>query len=106
MSTPVEGARAQITEPPVNRATPVMNARRRPNMSPSVPPVSNRLASARTKASTIHCNSVMLALRSRWIVGSARFTTVLSSITMNSAKHIVASVTLLVLLRSVGMGSS
>ena len=34
----------------------------------------------------------MLAPSLRWIVGRARFTTVLSSITMNSAKHIVPSV--------------
>src|SRR4051794_31063359 len=34
----------------------------------------------------------MLACRSRWIDGSATFTTVLSSMIMNSAKHIAASV--------------
>src|SRR3954454_23916177 len=34
----------------------------------------------------------MLACRSRWIEGSATFTTVLSSMIMNSAKHIAASV--------------
>ena len=90
----------------MNTATPVMNALRRPNMSPSVPPVSSRLASASTNASTIHWSSLMLALSSRWIVGSARFTTVLSSITMNRAKHIVPRVTRLILLMSVGMGSS
>src|SRR3954470_18659694 len=34
----------------------------------------------------------MDAWRSRWIEGSATFTTVLSSMIMNSAKHIAASV--------------
>src|SRR5438876_8338100 len=34
----------------------------------------------------------MLACRSRWIDGSATFTTVLSSMIMNSAKHMAASV--------------
>ncbi len=92
----VEGARAHSTEPPVNRARPPMNALRRPNRSPSVPPVSSRLASASTKASTIHCRPVRLAPSPAgggfWMVGSARFTTVLSSITMNRAKHMHARV--------------
>src|SRR5204863_1711382 len=34
----------------------------------------------------------MLACRSRWIDGSATFTTVLSSMIMNSAKHMAARV--------------
>src|SRR5437764_6337592 len=34
----------------------------------------------------------MLACRSRWIDGSATFTTVLSSMIMNRAKHMAASV--------------
>ena len=97
MSRCVDGASAQKSEPPVNRARPPMNALRRPNMSPRVPPLSSRLARASTKASTIHCSSEMLAPSLRWMVGRARFTTVLSSITMNKAKHIVPSVTSLVL---------
>ncbi len=88
----VDGARAHRTEPPVNSARPPMNALRRPNRSPSVPPVSSRLASASTKASTIHCTSEKVAPSLTWMVFSARFTTVLSSITMNSAKHMHARV--------------
>ena len=101
ISTDVDGARAQAMDPAVKRATPMTNALRRPYMSPRVPPVSSRLASASTKASTIHWSSLMLAPSSRWIVGSARFTTVLSSITMNRAKHMVPRVMRLIRFRSV-----
>ena len=57
MRNVVAGARAHRTEPPVNSARPAMNILRRPKRSPSVPPVSRRLAKASTKASTIHCTS-------------------------------------------------
>src|ERR1700754_1915639 len=40
----------------------------------------------------VHSNALSEASKLRWIDGSATFTTVLSSITMNSAKHIAASV--------------
>ena len=39
-----------------------------------------------------HSSWEICACSSRWIEGSATFTTVLSSITMNSAKHIAPSV--------------
>ncbi len=38
----------------------------------------------------IHCRPLTPAPSSRLMVGSATFTTVLSSIAMNSAKHIVS----------------
>ena len=38
------GASAQISVPATNRAIPRMKMRRRPNRSPSVPPVSSKLA--------------------------------------------------------------
>ena len=41
---------------------------------------------------TVHSSAEIEACRSRWIEGSATFTTVLSSMIMNSAKHIAASV--------------
>ena len=45
---PILGARAQASELSVNRARPPMKALRRPNRSPSVPPVRSRLASSST----------------------------------------------------------
>src|SRR5436190_3191632 len=41
---------------------------------------------------TVHSSEANDAWRSRWIDGNATFTTVLSSISMNSAKHIAPSV--------------
>src|SRR5439155_26004746 len=55
-----------------------------------MPPVSSRDANARTYPSTIHWRSLIVACSSRLSVGRATFTTVLSSITMASAKHIVS----------------
>src|SRR5207253_2485006 len=49
-------------------------------------------ANVRVYALTVHSSDEMLACRSRWIGGSATFTTVLSSMIMNSAKHMAASV--------------
>jgi len=40
----------------------------------------------------VHSRDESDASKLRWIDGSATFTTVLSSITMNSAKHMAASV--------------
>ena len=48
-----------------------MSAPLRPNLSPSAPAVSSRLANTMMYASTIHCSSEPLAPRSRTIVGSA-----------------------------------
>src|SRR4029453_4724681 len=54
-----------------------------------MPPVSSREAKTRTYPSTIHWSSLTPASSSRLIVGSATLTTVLSSIAIASAKHIV-----------------
>jgi len=43
-------------------------------------------------AETIHCNCVVVAFRSREIVGSAILTTRLSRIAIKSAKHAAMSV--------------
>jgi hypothetical protein len=61
-------------------------------MSPRRPPVTRRTPKLRVYALTAHSRLERLAPRSRWIDGSATFTTVLSSIIMNSAKHIAPSV--------------
>src|SRR5918994_1483639 len=54
-----------------------------------MPPVSSNEANTRTYPSTIHWSSLTPAPSSRLIVGSATLTTVLSSIAIASAKHIV-----------------
>src|SRR4051794_34714952 len=66
--------------------------RRRPKMSPSRPPVTSSTAKLSVYALTVHSRLDRLAPRSFWIDGSATFTTVLSSMIMNSAKHMAASV--------------
>src|SRR3954469_4734062 len=58
-----------------------------------MPPVSNRDANASTYASTTHCSSEKPAFKSCWIRGSATLTTVLSSIAIARAKHIVSRTT-------------
>ncbi len=72
--------------------TPNRNIRRRPKMSPRRPPVTIITAKVSVYALTVHSSADSEACRPRWIEGSATFTTVLSSITMNSAKHIAPSV--------------
>src|SRR3954470_1687605 len=66
--------------------------RRRPKMSPRRPPVTSSTANDSVYALTVHSRLERLAPRSFWIDGSATFTTVLSSMIMNSAKHMAASV--------------
>ena len=89
---------ASVCENAMNRleapktATPTRNQRRRPKTSPIRPPVTSRTANVSVYAFTVHSRFAVEASRSRWIDGSATFTTVLSSITMNSAKHIAPSV--------------
>src|SRR3954447_21994821 len=75
-----------------NTTTPPRKTVRRPKMSPMRPPVTSSTANVSVYAFTVHSSEEMLACRSRWIDGSATFTTVLSSMIMKSAKHIAASV--------------
>jgi hypothetical protein len=49
-------------------------------------------ANERMYALTVHSRLPGSGSRSRWMLGSATFTTVLSSMIMNSAKHIADSV--------------
>src|SRR3954447_706771 len=72
--------------------TPDRNIRRRPKMSPSRPPVTSSTAKLSVYAFTVHSSDESDALRSRWIDGSATFTTVLSSMIMKSAKHMAPRV--------------
>ena len=83
---------AHATDQTVNSTSPTMNRRLRPKRSPSLPPSRISAANTRMYALMIHCSWLVDGSRSRWIVGSATFTTVLSSMIMNSAKHIANSV--------------
>ena len=80
--------RAQAAELTVKIASPRRNSRRLPNRSPSLPPRSVSEARASENALTVHSRDCSLALRLRPIEGSATVMTVMSSITMNSAKTI------------------
>src|SRR3954451_12825832 len=86
------GARPMRALDPANMITPVRKTRRRPKMSPRRPPVTSSTANVSVYALTVHSRLLRLAPRSRWMLGSATFTTVLSSMIMNSAKHMAASV--------------
>ena len=83
---------AHATENPVKSTRPTINMRLRPKRSPSLPPSRINAANTRMYALMIHCRPLCDGCRSFWIVGSATFTTVLSSMIMNSAKHIANSV--------------
>src|SRR3712207_199076 len=82
----------QSSEAKLNRAKPPENTRRRPRRSPSEPKVSNAEASISAYASTTHCRLERSASRSRWIWGSATFTTVTSRRSMNVATEASRSV--------------
>src|SRR3954470_19594817 len=86
------GARPISALEAANTITPPTNMRRLPKMSPSRPPVTSSTAKLSVYALTVHSRLERLAPRSFWIDGSATFTTVLSSMIMNSAKHMAASV--------------
>ena len=71
---------------------PITKMRRRPNMSASFPPVSISAAKLSAYPVTIHWSSERPTPRSRWIDGTATFTTVLSSMIMNSPTATAPSV--------------
>ena len=66
------------------RNSPTDSAPLRPNLSPSAPAVSRRLANTMMYASMIHCRSEPLAPRSRTIVGSATLRIELSIVMITS----------------------
>src|SRR3954452_24705554 len=86
------GAKPMNALESANTTTPNRNIERRPKMSPIRPPVTSNTANVSVYALTVHSSDEIDAWRSRWIEGSATFTTVLSSMIMNSAKHMAASV--------------
>src|SRR5579862_2066040 len=77
----------QSAEASVKRATPPMKTRFRPSQSPSVPAFRTEVASRRAYASTTHWRSVKEVRRSRWMLGSATLTIVMSRRSMKMATH-------------------
>ena len=82
-----EVAKPARNDAPVKRITPAMNRRLRPTKSAARPPSSRKPPKARVYAFTTHCSELAEKSRSSWIEGSATFTTVASSTTMNWAMH-------------------
>ncbi len=89
------GARAANAEAVVNRATPIVNMRLRPNRSPSAAPVSSRTANVSVYALTVHSSWDSDASRLCLMTGSAVVTTRLSSEVMNSASEVIAKVAIM-----------
>jgi hypothetical protein len=71
----------------VKTITPMMKRRLRPTKSAARPPSSRKPPKASVYAFTTHCSELAEKSRSSWIEGSATFTTVASSTTMNWAMH-------------------
>src|SRR4051794_37957740 len=92
ISASVELTNAAANEVAVKSAMPIMNHFLRPNRSPNPPAVICSEAKTSVYAETIHCNWLVLASRSRCMVGSATLTTRLSSIAIKSAKQEAAKV--------------
>src|SRR5260370_24545481 len=59
----------------------------RPNLSPTIPPASMRLATVRAYAPTTHCSAETPPCRSDWMLASATLTTVLSRKVRNKIVH-------------------
>src|SRR5205807_1364188 len=59
----------------------------RPNLSPSIPQASMKLANVRAYAPTTHCSAETPPCRSDWMLASATLTTVLSRKVRNSTVH-------------------
>ena len=85
-------ASPQASEASVKIVRPTTKISRRPSMSASFPPVSISDANVRAYPVTIHSSSERPTWRSAAIEGRATFTTVLSSMIMNSPKATAASV--------------
>ena len=91
MSMLTDPEKAAQADPAVNAISPAWNTRLRPTRSARLPMTSNRPAKTMTYASTIHCNWLSVARRSRTSVGRATFRTVLSRLTISSATQRTAS---------------
>src|SRR5882757_1438884 len=59
----------------------------RPNLSPSIPQASIKLANVRAYAPTTHCSAETPPCSSDWMLASATLTTVLSRKVRNSSVH-------------------
>src|SRR3954469_7990707 len=84
-SVPSDSETPQSSDAPENTAMPAMNSRRRPSASASRPPSSRKPPKISVYAFSTHDRLCSENARLRWIVGSATFTTVASSTTMNCA---------------------
>ncbi len=82
---------AARTDVSANTTSPSCRARRRPFRSPKYPNASSSAEKTNVYASTIHCRDDVEASSSVLSVGSATFTIVLSTTTMNRLRHSTAS---------------
>src|SRR3954453_12404968 len=82
---PGEGASPHASDAPVNTNRPARNVRRRPTMSAARPPTSSRPPLQSTYAVTTHWRSAGAKPSPAPIEGSATFTNVMSSTTINGA---------------------
>ena len=87
------GASAATPDATVKITSPQANTRLRPSRSASEPATRTNAASVSVYASTTHWRSVNEASRSSLMLGSAVFTTVMSSSSMKTATLTTASVT-------------
>ena len=84
-------ATVPMAPPSPNTASPNISARLRPNRSPSAPAVSRNPANTIAYESKIHCRSVAVASRSRWIEGIAVLSPDTPITTITSDRHITPS---------------
>ncbi len=85
-------AKPHSTDAAVKIARPIRYSRRRPYLSARLPAVSRNAARVSAYASTTHCRSEKLAFSARWMSGSATFTIVMSSSSMNVPRQTATSV--------------
>ena len=85
------GAREAAPAAPPKMTTPMLNQRRRPKRSPTVPPTSKSPANIRIYAFTTHWRVEVEAPRSREMAGRAVLTTAESRNTIKAPRHITAS---------------
>src|SRR5690349_11035926 len=87
MSIPMLGATAASAAPAQYTPAPASMIFLRPNLSPSIPKASIKLANVRAYAPTTHCSAETPPCRSDGMLASATLTTVLSRKVRNSTVH-------------------
>jgi hypothetical protein len=92
ISPSVEPENAAKADPAPKTTKPPIKTHLRPTRSPREPRLSKRPANTTAYASTIHCNSVVVAWRLRTIDGSATLRMVLSRLISRSVTHKTDSV--------------